>query len=429
MKKLTAIFLAAFVFLSGTLCSFAVTGKDERTPAPIISGLKIKESDNGTVYTLSFEDSSDEAEIIRKELYNIALDLHGSAEKLLNSSEAYLCYETKLFCEISTDGENWLTLKEVSSPFDISLYGEILPLLRENGTDFRLLYEGFDFSVRILMASENFREENTETVYVYTPSEEKKLTSPAFSYIHIDTPPDVSPEITIPCYFSGELKEDIALPVLSRKGYTFDGWALEDGSRINVIPKGTKALSVKAHFIAKEYEINYVITKNFNTHFGRVDLSDHPSKYTVGTKTRIPSIAAPIGYIFCGWYNNEEFKGDKITEISENTTGDVILWAKWLTADEAAAIIRQKQEQYIKENKFGDPDADGKISARDARFVLRSVVGLEEISYEALKRVDYFGTNTISSNNARITLRLAVGLEDLHEILTKNGLMPTFEVE
>lgn len=429
VKRTAALILSAILLFICSFSSFAVTGKDERTPAPEISDTKTEENENGALYTLTFSHKADEAEAIRKELYAIAIDLHGSEEKLMNSAEAYLCHQTKLFCEISTDGESWFTLKEASSPFSLSLYDEILPLLRKNGIDFNTLCSGFDFYVRILMASENFKDENTETVYVYTPSEKKLLTAPAFSFIHLNIPSDVKNDFGIPCYFTGVLEKDTALPVIHRNGYIFDGWALEDGTRINKIPMGTEKITVTAHFIPKTYEINYVVTKNFDSHFGRVDLSKHPTKYTVGTETRIQALPAPLGYVFCGWYDNESFTGEKITAISADKTGDIVLWAKWKATDEAAAEIKQKELSYIKEQKFGDADGDGKISASDARFVLRSVVGLEEISYEALKRVDYYGTNKISSLNARTTLRIAVGLDDLHKILSENGLLPTFNVE
>ena len=36
------------------------------------------------------------------------------------------------------------------------------------------------------------------------------------------------------------------------------------------------------------------------------------------------------GYIFAGWYDNENFIGDPIDKINSTDTGDKILYAKWV---------------------------------------------------------------------------------------------------
>ena len=78
----------------------------------------------------------------------------------------------------------------------------------------------------------------------------------------------------------------------------------------------------------------------------------------------------------------------------------------------------------LEEITVRDADGDGKITASDARYVLRAAVGLEAADKEKLKRVDYFGTGRISSENARLTLRIAVGLDSLYDILLENGILP-----
>lgn len=60
----------------------------------------------------------------------------------------------------------------------------------------------------------------------------------------------------------------------------------------------------------------------------------------------------------------------------------------------------------------GDIDSDGKISAGDARLVLRASVGLEDIAIE-LGDIDNDGK--ISAGDARLVLRASVGLEDLNQ--------------
>ena len=36
------------------------------------------------------------------------------------------------------------------------------------------------------------------------------------------------------------------------------------------------------------------------------------------------------GYIFIGWYLNSDCSGDPVTNITEGTTGDLRLYAKWV---------------------------------------------------------------------------------------------------
>lgn len=59
----------------------------------------------------------------------------------------------------------------------------------------------------------------------------------------------------------------------------------------------------------------------------------------------------------------------------------------------------------------GDIDADGEITASDARFALRGSVGLEEFSEEEFTAADYDEDGTVTASDARMILRVSVGLE------------------
>ncbi len=60
---------------------------------------------------------------------------------------------------------------------------------------------------------------------------------------------------------------------------------------------------------------------------------------------------------------------------------------------------------------LGDADGDSKISAADARLVLRAAVGLEDKKgKESVLDVD--GDGSVTASDARLVLRFAVGLED-----------------
>ena len=221
-------------------------------------------------------------------------------------------------------------------------------------------------------------------------------------------------------------EKDIPLFIPERKGYTFDGWSADGDTRVNKITAGTEEITLTAHFIPKKYEINYVLTTNITYPFGRADNSKNPKSYTVGEGAKLLSIKSPIGgFTFTGWYDNPDFTDEPVTVIGKTETGDKLFYAKWSSDEELEKIKYNERLQYIKEKKFGDPDGDGAITAADARYVMRMVVGLDETDYEALKRVDYFNSGAVSSENARITLRISVGLDNLHDILLENGLLPT----
>ena len=78
------------------------------------------------------------------------------------------------------------------------------------------------------------------------------------------------------------------------------------------------------------YNISYVLN-------GGTNAAGNPSTYNKGTG--VASLAAPTraGYTFGGWYDNAGFQGDAVTSIPNTSTGDVTLYAKWVTAPWAGA--------------------------------------------------------------------------------------------
>jgi len=62
-----------------------------------------------------------------------------------------------------------------------------------------------------------------------------------------------------------------------------------------------------------------------------------------------------------------------------------------------------------------DVDADGSVTAADARLVLRYSVDLERLTGKALKAADTDSDGSVTANDARFILRLSVGLETAPE--------------
>lgn len=425
MKKTFTAFFCILLIFSSFAEVFAFEIKYYSATAPEITDTSFSDESGNRCYTVSYTSERDSIEELRELLYGTALEGYGSEGALLSSPEAYLCSRTFNYCEISTDGESWFLLKKAEEELTFSLFDDILPVLSENGIDLSALTDGFDFYVRLVTASENHTDKAAATVFAFAQGEGTVLSAPPFGYIHCKLPEDAVFTQTLPVYYSEELTEDIILSSPTRKGYIFDGWSINGDTRVDRIPKDAAGVTLTAHWIPMVYEINYKLTTNIEYNFGRADNSDNPVSYTVGIAQPIYDIKPPVaGYTFDGWYLTEDFSGERVTEIPAGETGDKILYAKWLSYEEIEIAKREAREKFMTDNKYGDPDGDGSITAADARLVLRTAVGLESQPYEILKRMDYFNTNTVSSMNARTTLRIAVGLDSLYDILLENGVFP-----
>ena len=400
MKRLAAFLLCFILILSLPQQVLALESQDKLTPAPEIT--QLTENPDGSL-SMHISHSLEEAEELRTMVYGLALQQHGSEEALLNSAEKYLSYKTRLYTEISADGHSWAAAGEITGDV-ASLSPDTLLSFCKDSVIF----------VRVILASENFRDEDTDKVYIYRESQPVTLLTDKKSFIPSG----------IPVKFKEKLKNDTLLFIPARTGYAFDGWSDGSAERIAKIPAGTEKITLTAYFTPRQYEINYVLTTDMNYPFGRADNSKNPVSYTVGEGARLLPLKSPIGgYTFMGWYGTPDFSGEALTGIGKAETGDKLLYARWASDKELEDIKRLEREQYIKDNKLGDPDGDGRLTASDARYVLRTAVGLQQPEYEILKRVDFFGTGKISSENARILLRVSVGLDSLYDILLENGIL------
>ncbi|MBR3767516.1 MAG: N-acetylmuramoyl-L-alanine amidase [Clostridia bacterium] len=75
----------------------------------------------------------------------------------------------------------------------------------------------------------------------------------------------------------------------------------------------------------------------------------------------------------------------------------------------AKSLLKNVGLEYIPPVIVGDVDGDGKVTAADARLILRASVGLEEIDLET---GDIDGDGKITSSDARAALRISTGLEE-----------------
>lgn len=94
-----------------------------------------------------------------------------------------------------------------------------------------------------------------------------------------------------------------------------------------------------------------------------------------------------------------------------------ILIFSYTASAEEKTTKKEPATTVFDEAKMGDADNDGKLSAADARLILRCSVKLEKPSEEALLYGDYDKNNKLSADDARTALRVAVGLDNIKCIL------------
>lgn len=112
----------------------------------------------------------------------------------------------------------------------------------------------------------------------------------------------------------------------TRAGYTFAGWYTDAScSDSRADSNGTYTANGNMTLYAKWAPESYHVTLNTNEGTGGTSLTS----YTCGTVTTLPTDWTKTGYTFAGWYDNEDYRGNPVTEISATDTGDKTFWAKW----------------------------------------------------------------------------------------------------
>ena len=150
--------------------------------------------------------------------------------------------------------------------------------------------------------------------------------------------------------------ETKTLSPASKTGYNFIQWNKEDGQRITEIVAGSYGdITLTAVWETETYDIFYELNGGMNianpnsftveSVAGGIALND-PSRdggniieYQLNSDGNFTVIRD--SYNFKGWYNNANFNGDAVSEISLGLLGDLRLYAKW----EKQEIV--SQEPYI----------------------------------------------------------------------------------
>ena len=189
----------------------------------------------------------------------------------------------------------------------------------------------------------------------------------------------------------------ILLQSPTRTGYTFDGWFAdmafkEKVTEIKGTDTGVKTLYAK--WTAIPYKLNYDLRDpNADKFFN----NPNPATRCIDDEIVLQPLAPAVKlYKFLGWYDNVNYDGDPVTKIAAGTDKDATLYAK------------------LFKYSWGDVDFDGRVTAADARLILRYSVKLEEFTPEMQAWADVDAPSAerkITAADARLVLRMSVKLE------------------
>ena len=121
--------------------------------------------------------------------------------------------------------------------------------------------------------------------------------------------------------------ETITLKDPVKTGYTFAGWYKAEDFTGGAVTEITQGSTGDITLYAKWEPVNYTITYELN---GGTNAPENPAGYNVESETITLRDPVKTGYTFAGWYKAEDFTGEAVTEITQGSTGDITLYAKWL---------------------------------------------------------------------------------------------------
>ena len=400
MKKLLSVLLC----ISFIIIYIPAVRAAEIFAAPKVRLTATETAGNDIAYSFAV-DCGDAAgyEAERRALYE-KLRTQYSDAMLIAAGEGWVTYETQLLVLLETGGYTVYVgdYSVTDAALTLTLNGDILPALART----RLYrHTAFDFTLSFAIVLDT----GADPTFASPEVSVQTLSCPATAHITYEIAEDAAnpnPEFLVLPY------ADLTLKNPTRPGYTFAGWNSRNGF-VNTVPANTEELTLTAEWTPRTYKINYVLTTRPG-YFVYVDNSANPLTRTYGVQTRLYDIKPPYGYLFCGWFTDPGLTGEPVTRIPADTLGDVILYAKWLTQEE-------KDAETVAKAHWGDPDGDGEITVKDARFALRTAVGLETPTKAQSERLDYYGTGKVTAATARQTLRFALGLDRVADILKLYG--------
>ena len=170
----------------------------------------------------------------------------------------------------------------------------------------------------------------------------------------------------------------ITLPtstVFTKRGHDFGGWFEDDETTVGPVATFETDSATDTNFYAKWEPTVYQITYNTNggtcTNCNTVAYN----QYTINDSVTLPSQndITQNGFSFGGWYDNNGFDGNPVTNIALNSTGNKAFFAKW-NANTYAVKFKcddeLRQSQSVKYNDdFSVPYVANELCQRDGYSV------------------------------------------------------------
>ena len=174
--------------------------------------------------------------------------------------------------------------------------------------------EGYDLTGWNPALPEKYPEKNTEYTAVWVKEGDYTIT-----YVNVDGATNENP-----AGYNVET-ETITLKDPVKPGYTFGGW-YKDGEFTTQVTEIIKGSTGNITLYAKWELVNYTIIYELD---GGTNVPENPASYNVETETITLKDPVKTGYTFGGWYKDGEFT-TQVTEITQGTTSNITLYAKWL---------------------------------------------------------------------------------------------------
>ncbi len=134
--------------------------------------------------------------------------------------------------------------------------------------------------------------------------------------------------------------DHVALNAVTRRGYIFDGWYMDD-ALVTEIPTDAKGdLVIKAKWVIIRYNITYTEidgAENYNV-----------PEYDVESGKIVFNEPTKRGYRFTGWYQGE----DLVTELSAGSIGDMTLSATWELIDYYITYSNTKDAENVNQETY-----------------------------------------------------------------------------
>ena len=116
----------------------------------------------------------------------------------------------------------------------------------------------------------------------------------------------------------------VRIPDIERAGYENLGWFGNPefkGDTLSHVAAADTDVTVWGKFKA-------VASITLNTNGGTVD-SGMVEKYTEGLGAKLPKKVSRDGYVFVGWYAEEDFSGNRVQAVDPDATGAQVFYARW----------------------------------------------------------------------------------------------------